>query len=107
MARLEFLPQETILFDAARLRRTTTVELGDAAQFLGGGIVVFGRRARGEAFTTGLLREVWEVHRNGRLIWGDALHIDGDVRGIMADPACFGGAAACATLILAVPDPAR
>ena len=105
-ARLEFLPQETILFDAARLRRTTTVELGDAAQFLGGGIVVFGRRARGEAFTTGLLREVWEVHRNGRLIWGDALHIDGDVRGIMADPACFGGAAACATLILAVPDPA-
>ncbi len=100
---LEFLPPETILFDAARLRRMTTVELAPDARFLGGGIIVFGRRARGEGFTEGLLHDAWEVRRVGRLVWGDALHIDGDVDSVMNDPACFDGAAACATLILASP----
>jgi urease accessory protein len=100
-ARLEFLPQETIVFDAARVRRTTTVELGPGAAFLGGGILVFGRRAHGESFTSGLLHDVWEVYRGGALLWGDALHLDGDIAATMADPACFAGAAACATFILA------
>ncbi len=98
---LEFLPPETILFDGARLRRETVVELGPGAGFLGGDIVVFGRRARGERFTHGFLREVWEVRREGRLVWGDALHLDGDIAAIIDDPACFDGAAGFATLILA------
>ena len=101
---LEFLPPETILFERARLRRNTRVALARGAGFLGGGIVVFGRLAMGERFTHGLLHEGWEVRRDGRLVWGDALHIDGDVAAIMADPACFAGAAACATLILAPAD---
>jgi urease accessory protein len=106
---LEFLPPETIVFDHARLRRDTRVELAPGAGFLGGGIIVFGRIAMGERFSTGLLHEGWEVRRDGVLVWGDALHIDGDVAATMADPACFAGAAACATLILAPPegDPRR
>ena len=98
---LEFLPLETILFDGARLWRETTVELASGSTFLGGDIVVFGRRARGECFTRGLLREVWEVRRDGRLVWGDALHLEGDISGIIDDPACFDGAAACAAMIFA------
>jgi len=101
---LEFLPPETILFDHARLRRETRVELAAGAGFLGGGIIVFGRIAMGERFSAGLLHEGWQVHRNGVLVWGDALHVAGDVAAIMADPACFAGAAACATLILAPQD---
>jgi urease accessory protein len=100
---LEFLPLETILYDGARLVRETAIELAPGAAFLGGGIVVFGRRARGERFTHGLLREVWEVRREGSVVWGDALHLDGDVARIVDDPACFAGAAGFATLIL---DPA-
>jgi urease accessory protein len=100
-AMLEFLPQETILFEGARLRRETTVELAPDAAFLGGDIVVFGRRARGEKFTRGLLREVWEVWREGRLVWGDALHLEDDIAAIIDAPACFDGAAAFATMILA------
>jgi urease accessory protein len=98
---LEFLPPETILFDDARLRRATQVELAPGAGFLGGGIIVFGRIAMGERFIAGLLHEAWEVYRDGTLIWGDALHIDGEVASVMADSACFAGAEACATLILA------
>jgi urease accessory protein len=37
------------------------------------------------------------------LAWGDALHLDGDIAAIIADPACFAGAGACATLLLAPP----
>ncbi len=98
---LEFLPQETILFEGARLRRETTIELAPGAAFLGGEIVVFGRRARGEHFTRGFLREVWKVRRGGRLVWGDALHLEDEIAAIIGDPACFDGAAAFATMILA------
>ena len=104
---LEYLPPETILFDGARLRRGTRIELAPRAGFLGGGILVFGRQARGERLTHGLVNERWEVWHDGALTWGDALHLDGDNGGDMAatiaDPACFAGAAACATLILMPP----
>jgi urease accessory protein len=100
---LEFLPPETILFDGARLRRETIVDLASGSAFLGGDIVVFGRRARGERFASGFLREVWEVRCNGELVWGDALHLDDDVGLIIENSACFDGAAAFATMILSLP----
>jgi urease accessory protein len=102
-ATLEFLPPETILFDGARLRRETTVELAPRAGFLGGDIVVLGRRASGERFTDGLFREVWEVRRNGELVWGDAVHLEEEIGRIVDDPACFDGAAAFATMIMSPP----
>ncbi len=98
---LEFLPPETILFNGARLLRETVIKLMPGAGFLGGDIVIFGRRARGERFINGFLREVWKVLRPGELIWGDALHLDGDVAEIIDNPGCFDGAAAFATMILA------
>jgi len=96
---LEYLPPETILFDGARLRRETTIDLAPGAGFLGGEIVVLGRRARGERFTSGLFREVWQVRCAGVLIWGDALHLEDDVGRTINDPACFDGAGAFATMI--------
>jgi urease accessory protein len=102
-AALEFLPPETILFDGARLRRETIIDLAPGSGFLGGDIIVFGRRARGERFASGLLRDVWELHCDGDLVWGDALHLEEDVGRIIDDPACFDGAAAFATMILSPP----
>ena len=102
-AALEFLPLGTILFDGARLSRETTVDLAAGAWFLGGDIVVLGRRASGERFAAGLLREVWQVRRDGRLVWGDSLLLDGDVAAIINNPACFAGAAAFATMIMVPP----
>jgi urease accessory protein len=99
-AALEFLPLETILFDGARLDRKIVVDLASTAAFLGGGIVVFGRRARGERFMHGFLHDVWEVRREGSLVWGDALHLDGDIAAIIDHPACFDRAAGFAMLIL-------
>ena len=99
---LEYLPQETILFDAARLRRRTQVFLGEASRFLGGSIVVFGRTARGEKLSHGLLHDAWEIRGgDGRLKWKDALHIDGDFEALLANPATFGGATAYGSLVFA------
>ena len=102
-AALEFIPPETILFDGARLRRETRVDLAADCAFLGGDIVVFGRRARGECFTRGFFHEKWEIRCGRGLVWGDALHIEGDVGRIIHHPACFDGAAAFATLVLSPP----
>ena len=105
---LEYLPQETILFDAARLRRRTQVFLGEASRFLGGSIVVFGRTAHSEKLRHGLLHDAWEVRRSdGRLKWKDALHMDGDFEALLANPATFGGASAYGSLIYAGGDAAQ
>lgn len=103
-ATLEFLPPETILFEGARLRRETNIELAAGGGFLGGDIVIFGRRARGERFSCGFLREVWQVRRNGELVWGDALHLEGDIARVVDSAACFDGAAGFATMILSPPE---
>jgi len=73
---LEWLPQETILFDGARMRRRTAIDLEPGARILAGEILVFGRIASGERLSQGLVREEWNVRRQGRLIWADALHLE-------------------------------
>ncbi|MHA1112967.1 MAG: urease accessory protein UreD [Alphaproteobacteria bacterium] len=105
---LEWLPQETILFDGARLRRRTAIDIAADARLLAGEMLVFGRVASGERFNEGLVRDEWEVRRAGRLVWADALHMDGDIESILDSPAGFAGATAAATLIYVGEDaPAR
>ncbi len=96
---LEWLPQETIVFENARLRRLTIAEVAPAARLLAGEIVVFGRTAMGERVTAGLVRDAWEVYRDGRLIWSDAVHIDDALKQTLDAPAGFDGAVAFASLV--------
>lgn len=100
---LEWLPQETILFDGARLRRATTINLRGDARVLAGEMLVFGRTAHGEVVHHGLAHDQWDVRIDGKLVWADSLHLDGDIAARLAQPACFGGAHAAATLVLAGP----
>ncbi len=101
---LEWLPQETILFDQARFRRTTKLDLTDTASALVGEIIVFGRLASGEEVQDGLLREAWEIKRDGKLIWADALHMDGEMQRSLNHVSGFGGARAIATAVYADDD---
>ncbi len=104
---LEWCPQETILFDRARLRRSTVLQLEPGARVLAGEILVFGRRAHGEQLRTGSLRDLWQVRVDHRLVWADALRLEGDLAAQLAAPFGFAGATACATLIYAGADAAR
>lgn len=101
---LEWLPQETILFDGARLDRRTTVTVEPGARVLAGDMLVFGRLARGEVLSHGVLRDTWEVRKCGRLTWADSLHVDGDIDQALADPVRFDGAKAYATVVYAGDD---
>ncbi len=103
---LEWLPQEAIVFEGSRLRRLTRLELSGDARLIAGEMLVFGRAAFGETVTRGLIRDAWEVTRDARLVWADALHLDGAVDEALQHPAGFAGAAACATLLHAAPDAA-
>ncbi len=103
---LEWLPQETILFDGAKLARRTTVRATRASRLLASEMLVFGRIARGERFTTGSLYDGWRIYREGRLVWADALRLEGDVAAALARPAAFDGAEALATAVYVAEDAA-
>lgn len=104
---IEWLPNETILFERARLRRRIDIDLADGASCLAVEMLVFGRIARGERYTAGMVHDLWRIRRGGRLIWADALRLQGDIAAILDHPACFRGAAALATIVCAVPDAAK
>lgn len=102
-ATLEWLPQETILFDQARLARRMEVHLAAGAQLLAAEMLVFGRSARGETMRSGLLRDSWRLHGPAGLLWADGLTLGDDLGARLAAPLGFGGAQAMATLLLAAP----
>jgi urease accessory protein len=99
----EWLPQETILFDGARLARRLDIVLAADARLLAAEMLVLGRAARAERFTRGALRDRWCIRREGRLLWVDALHLAPD---IIPNRFTLDGAGALATLVLAMPEAA-
>lgn len=101
---VEYLSQETILFDGARLRRHLDADLAPGARLLATESLVLGRRAMGESLRSGFVHDAWRIRRGGRLIFADALHLDGDIAALRAAPFGFGAATACAALIYAADD---
>ncbi|HXA22802.1 MAG TPA: urease accessory protein UreD [Acetobacteraceae bacterium] len=106
-AAVEWLPQETILFDCCALDRRLHVELAADAWFLGVESLVFGRAAMGESVELASLRDVIQVRRAGRLLWHDAIRLDGAVAATLQRPAIADGARAVATLVHVAPDVER
>lgn len=104
---LEWLPQETILFDGARFRRETRIALAADARLLAAEIVVFGRAARGERLTAGHYLDRWRIRREGRLAWADSIGWSDAPAAALRHPAGFAGAAAMATIVYAGPDAGR
>lgn len=104
-ATLEWLPQETILFDGARLARRLDVDVAPGGRLLLAEMLVFGRHARGEALREGSVTDSWRLRRGGALLWADGLALGKGMRARLDDRFGFAGAEACATLILAADTP--
>ena len=98
------MPQETILFDGARLRRATTLRAADGARIMAGEILVFGRLARGEVFRNGTLRDAWTVERDGRRVWMEALRFDAREGALLEHAAGMDGARSLATALYVADD---
>ena len=103
-AALEWIPQETILFDGARLKRRMEAHLAANARLLAAEMLVFGRAARGERLCRGGVLDAWRLHGPEGLRWADSLALSGDITAQLDAPFAFAGAEALGTLLLASPD---
>jgi urease accessory protein len=106
-ARLDWLPQETILFDGARVDRRFTIDLAPSAHLLAAETLIFGRLARGETSIHGWFRDGWRIRRDGRLLFADESRLDGAIGTILDRPAVAGGARAVALILVVAPDAER
>lgn len=99
-AHLAWLPQETILFDRARVQRRFDIDLDEAASLLLCEIVVFGRTAMGERMEQGEFVDRWRLRRGGRLVFAETVRLDGDIGAKLARPAVAKGGAAIGTALI-------
>jgi urease accessory protein len=79
VAKLAWLPQETIVFNRGRLRRETDIELSSTAELLALEWLVLGRAAHGEEMSGGQITDSWRVKRDDRLIWADSFRITDEI----------------------------
>lgn len=99
-SRCFWLPQETILFNRARLSRRIDVNLAEDTSLIMAEAVVFGRSAMGEAVGAGRLIDRWRVRRISQLIFAESVQLDGAIGGKLAEPAIAAGAIAVATVLV-------
>jgi urease accessory protein len=103
---LGWLPQETILFDRARVSRTIDIDLAEDASLLLCEIVVFGRSAMGERVLQGEFVDRWRMRRGGRLVFAETVRLDGDIGEKLKLPAVAGAGVAVGTALIVPGDEA-
>jgi urease accessory protein len=94
-----WLPQETILFDRAGLRRTIEADVADGGRLVLAETIVFGRTAMGEAVERGSLFDRWRVRHGGRLRFAETVRLDGAIAEALQHPAVAAGSVAVATVL--------
>ena len=99
-ARLAWLPQETILFDRARVSRRIDIDLAEDASLLLCEIVVFGRAAMGERMQSGAFIDRWRLRRGGRLMFAETVRLEGDIGEKLARRAVAKGGIAIGTALI-------
>ena len=105
-ARLAWLPQETILFDRARVARRIDIDLSGNASLLLCEIVVFGRAAMGEVMTQGAFIDRWRMRIDGKLVFAETVRLNGDIAAKLARRAVAGGGVAIGTALIVPGDEA-
>ncbi len=99
---LEWLPQETIVFDGAKAHMDTRVRLEAGSAYLGWEILCLGRRAAGERFAAGQIGLHTRIERCGRPLWLERGQLYGDDR-LLRSRAGWAGATVCGTMLATLP----
>lgn len=94
-----WLPQESIMFDAASYQRNTTINLTKTSKLLAIESSLFGRQAMGETVNSGQVTEKWQIHRDNKLIFADAFGLENDINAQLTKPAIAAGNTAISTII--------
>jgi len=104
---LNWLPQETILFDGCALERSLEADLAAGASLLIVEAFVFGRAAMGEVVRHASVHDRWAIRREGKLVFADNVRFEGDVDDLLQRRAVAAGDRALATVALIAPDAER
>jgi urease accessory protein len=102
-ARLFWLPQETLMFDGARLERRLEVEAAGEAEFLIAETLIFGRLAMGEHSIDASVRDSWRVRQDGRLVFADETRLE-HAGATLERKAVGAGARALSTIVALAPN---
>jgi urease accessory protein len=105
-AQLAWLPQESILFDRAKVSRRIDIDVADSASLMLCEMVVFGRTAMGERMQQGSFVDRWRVRLGGRLVYAETVRLDGDIGEKLSQPAIGKAATAVATALIVPGDQA-
>ena len=97
--KLAWLPQETIVFNRARVCRRMEIEISPGSELLALEWLVLGRAAHGEKLSAGNIIDTWHVKKNGRLHWGDSFRVTDDVFPHLSRKALLSDSTALATLL--------
>lgn len=103
-AALSWLPQETIMFDGARLKRRLDIDLHQSSSLTIVEALVFGRLAMGELVVVGSLHDRWRIRRDEKLIFAEDFRIEDDISGVLDRPAVGRKGRATAILLHIAPD---
>jgi urease accessory protein len=103
-ARLAWLPQETIVFNRARVCRRTHIEVSSGSELLALEWLVLGRAAHGETISGGEIIDSWRVRKDGRLVWADSFRATDEVFSHLSRRALLSDCTALATLLYFGPD---
>jgi urease accessory protein len=103
-AKLAWLPQETIVFNRARVCRRTHIEVSSGSELLALEWLVLGRAAYGEKISAGNIMDSWRVRKDGRLVWADTFRATDDVLPHLSRKALLSDSTALATLVYFGPD---
>ncbi len=102
-ARLDWLPQELIMFDGAALDRSLHVDMASDATLLSVESRILGRRHSGERVESLNLIDRLCIRRDGATLLDDRLRIVGEAGALLAGPAAAMGAIASASVVFVAP----
>jgi urease accessory protein len=101
-----WLPQETIVFNRARIVRSIEVNLAERARLILAETVIFGRLGMGEIVEAGRLVDCWRVRREGHLMFAETIRLDGAIAEKLREPAVANGGFAIGSLLIVPGDAA-
>jgi urease accessory protein len=101
-----WVPQETILFNCARIARSIEVNLANEARLIIAEAVIFGRLGMGETLEAGRLVDFWRVRQQGRLVFAETTRLEGAIAEKLREPAVAKGGLGIATLLIVPADAA-
>lgn len=100
---LNWLPQETILFNNHRFKRRIEADIGTSAELLIAETVIFGRTAMGETITNGFFSDCWRIRRGGKLAFAENILLTGNAFENLSKKALAGVSSTATTLLFVSP----